>query len=313
MVVTVLGAAAATGMGLPAAGAVTPVHWRAAIGASSSNEAVQANAFLPAELWVDAGDTIDWTLASGEFHTLTFLAGQPPPPFVIGTPTGPDVNPVAVLPAGGSVFNGSTFTNSGLLVQGQQYSLGFSTPGTYSYVCLIHSDMSGVVHVQPAGAPYPRTQRLYDVKAAVAKTILLAEGRLLQTLGLLAARHSGAPAVTTGTGRLNGNGTSLAVMRFLPGDIVIHSGQTVTWTNRDPETPHTITFGTEPQGGPFAAFLPSGGNVLDAPGDSVNSGFIGQGFGPTTFSATFTAPGTYTYICALHDDLGMTGQVVVLP
>jgi plastocyanin len=33
----------------------------------------------------------------------------------------------------------------------------------------------------------------------------------------------------------------------------------------------------------------------------------------TTFSATFTAPGTYNYICALHDDLGMTGTVVVLP
>jgi plastocyanin len=46
----------------------------------------------------------------------------------------------------------------------------------------------------------------------------------------------------------------------------------------------------------------------------VNSGFIGAGLpAGTTFSATFTKPGTYAYICALHDELGMVGTVVVLP
>jgi plastocyanin len=108
-------------------------------------------------------------------------------------------------------------------------------------------------------------------------------------------------------------------MRFLPQRIVVHAGDTVDWTNRDPETPHTVTFGVEPGGGPLGAFAPSGVDgpghaTLTDPGASANSGFIGAGlpFG-TGFSATFVAPGTYHYICALHDDLGMTGTVVVLP
>jgi plastocyanin len=118
---------------------------------------------------------------------------------------------------------------------------------------------------------------------------------------------------------------SVTVFRFLPGRIVIHAGQTVTWNNVDAEVPHTVTFGAEPPGGPFGSFGPSGAAVpgapgtpnhatLGSPGTAANSGFIGAGlpFG-TTFTATFTAPGTYNYICALHDTLGMKGTIVVLP
>jgi plastocyanin len=40
---------------------------------------------------------------------------------------------------------------------------------------------------------------------------------------------------------------------------------------------------------------------------------IGAPFNATYFRVTFTGPGTYNYKCALHDNLGMVGQVVVLP
>jgi len=54
--------------------------------------------------------------------------------------------------------------------------------------------------------------------------------------------------------------------------------------------------------------------TIGSPNTSVNSGFTGAAFPfGTTFAATFTAPGTYHYICALHDDLGMKGTIVVLP
>ena len=33
----------------------------------------------------------------------------------------------------------------------------------------------------------------------------------------------------------------------------------------------------------------------------------------TKFRVTFLHPGTYSYICALHDNLGMVGKVIVLP
>lgn len=120
-------------------------------------------------------------------------------------------------------------------------------------------------------------------------------------------------------------------MRFDQQTVVIHAGQTVEWGSDDPEDPHTITFGTEPAGDPF----PHSGNVtVDADGalhavinstsDSVHSGFIlaapqervGLAQSPlffTRFRVTFTHPGTYPYICALHDNLGMKGQIIVLP
>jgi plastocyanin len=35
--------------------------------------------------------------------------------------------------------------------------------------------------------------------------------------------------------------------------------------------------------------------------------------GVTRFRVTFTYPGIFNYICALHDELGMVGKVIVLP
>jgi plastocyanin len=35
--------------------------------------------------------------------------------------------------------------------------------------------------------------------------------------------------------------------------------------------------------------------------------------GTTRFRITFTHAGVYPYICALHDDLGMKGKIIVLP
>ena len=108
------------------------------------------------------------------------------------------------------------------------------------------------------------------------------------------------------------------------------AGATVEWTNDDPSMPHTITFGTEP-----AAPFPPSSNVspdpdgalhatINSTSDSVHSGFIVSApqdqtalpqtpLGSTRFRVTFTNPGVYPYICALHDDLGMKGTIIVLP
>jgi plastocyanin len=62
--------------------------------------------------------------------------------------------------------------------------------------------------------------------------------------------------------------------------------------------------------------------VLGSPNESVNSGFIGvlgqetvgapeAPLDATRFRVTFMAPGVFNYYCALHDDLGMKGTVVV--
>jgi len=300
----------------PAALAADPVGWHAAAGTSTPDEAVQVNAFLPRSLTVDVGDSITWTVKSGEFHTVTFPSGAEPPPFIVPIGGVPQLNPDAVAPSGGPAYDGSGLTNSGLLFGGQQFTLDFTKAGTYSFLCLIHAGMAGTVHVQDAGTHYPASQATWNTASRVASNRFEASGRALQARTLAGARSSG--TVAAGAGAAIPDVGSIAVMRFLPSRIVVHAGQSVTWVNDDPETPHTVTFGEEPGGGPLGSFFPSG---IDGPGhatisstsQSVNSGFTGAAFLGRTFSATFSAPGTYHFICALHDDLGMTGSVVVLP
>jgi plastocyanin len=64
--------------------------------------------------------------------------------------------------------------------------------------------------------------------------------------------------------------------------------------------------------------------IISSPSDIVHSGFISPApqdrtglpqppLGVTRFRVTFTQPGVYNYICALHDDVGIVGQIVVLP
>lgn len=64
--------------------------------------------------------------------------------------------------------------------------------------------------------------------------------------------------------------------------------------------------------------------VINSTTDSVHSGSIASApqertglaqapLGITRFRVTFTKAGTYPYICALHDQLGMKGTVIVLP
>ncbi len=121
----------------------------------------------------------------------------------------------------------------------------------------------------------------------------------------------------------------VAIVRFLPGTIQIHAGQTVEWVNTDPTEPHTITFGTEPpipQTVVHTVLGPDGAleATINSPTDSVSSGFlqaspqdrvglVQSNPGITRLRIKFTKPGTYHYICALHDVDGMVGTVIVLP
>lgn len=72
---------------------------------------------------------------------------------------------------------------------------------------------------------------------------------------------------------------------FVPGDITVKKGTTVTWTNKD-STAHTVSEMDGKQG-------PSSGNL--------NSG--------DKYSFTFNATGTFKYRCNIHPD--MLGTVTV--
>jgi plastocyanin len=66
--------------------------WQAIVGAQSTDEGIQALAFLSNELWIHAHDSITWTFPTHEIHTVTFLKpGQvrPPRPGAGGAVQGP--------------------------------------------------------------------------------------------------------------------------------------------------------------------------------------------------------------------------------
>jgi len=62
-------------------------QWNGTLGAQSHDLGRQGLAFLPSEIWIHAGDSITWTMAVDEPHTVTFLTeGQVRPPFTVGCP-----------------------------------------------------------------------------------------------------------------------------------------------------------------------------------------------------------------------------------
>ncbi len=321
------------------AGTVQATEWQAWVGMQSRDLGSQALAFLPNEYWIHANDSIRWTLASTEIHTVTFLMpGQVRQPFFgqFGIPIGcPGTTP------DGSSYDGSTCVNSGVMgtfdnIFGpQSYSVRFPKAGNYKFSCFVHFDMTGAVHVLDPSEQLPYEQTFYDREALTDGAALVGVASRLTKRGI-AEDNDGGPAakVTAGVGDIvttsGGGSQTAALFRFLRDTIVVRVGDTVEWTNLDPSTPHTVTFGTEPAD-PRPPSLPpvvttdSDGArhaTINSINDSANSGLLTLAFqdrpnlaqsplGTTRFRVTFKTAGTFRYICALHDNVGMKGTVIV--
>ena len=333
---------------VPAFSQVT--SWHATVGGQSPDEGVQALAFLPNEMWIHQGDSITWTFSANENHSVTFLKiGQARPTFAAGCPGGTPPNGTT---PDGSTFDGNGCVNSGLIkTPGTTYTVTFSNTGNYVVVCLLHANQSGTIHVLAASQPIPHDQEFYDRQARVEERDLLydRDGGLGAKLREDAPRDSddgnphaqhGMHIVVMGAGELvatPGGAQSVSKMRFGRESITIHAGQTLEWASSD-VSGHSVAWGQEPPGGftPLdpATFSPNVVVSHDPDGvlhaivtstsDSVYSGRIAPASqertglgqlapGATRFRVTFTTPGTYPYVCAYHDEIGMKGEVIVLP
>ena len=331
---------------LIAAPALYAKTWYANVGAETHDQSVQADAFLPNEMWILAGDSIQWTFApKNEIHTVTFLASnqvRPLPPFPIGPPP-PPIGPPVAFPANCGPFTTPQIylgncISSNAENGGATFTVTFNNPGNYRLVCLIHTDMNGTVHVltnNNQNAAVLHNQKFYDDEARDQANDLLSDrDDQREEVSDLPGNQ-----VIAGIGEIaaTGGGTQYrSVVRFLKSTITIHKGDSVTWTNLDPTEPHTVTFGPEgPQFNPTS--LANLGTALEdgtltgtisgpitSPSDTVNSGFLQAQApdrvgapqllpGKTRLTITFNKPGTYQYHCALHDVDGMLGTVVVLP
>ena len=276
--------------------------WTVQVGSESSDQAIQGMAFLPENIYVNAGDKVTWRANSAEIHTVTFLAeGQSlesTQPFDPAVPE--DVNQM-----GGKDYDGHSYYNSGVMTnvsnsgfnQVKKYTLAFPNEGDFTYYCLVHGEMmKGTVHVREQGTDYPYSQADYNKASRAQARAILRDGHQLDaSLAEQASNHW----VLAG-----GDDGVAMVMRFVRPSVTVHVGETVVFANTGMGAPHTVTFGTEPAN----IFAPSG-TPSNFTGGDLNSGIILPG---GEFSVTFKTAGTFKYICALHDFMGMVGQVRVV-
>ena len=298
-------------VGASAQAVSTPVTWHVLVGNQAAHRAIQGEKFLTGDITIDQGDTVTWRANSAEPHTVTFVDGGTPQATLPGFSP---FDPLQNSAQGGTTMSGTGYFNSGVMstldsitllppmvALVHSYSLTFSVPGTYTYYCLVHGVMMrGVVHVQNTGDPYPATQADLNADATFLANAIVADGRRI----IADARA----ASTNHKVVLGGDDGYAMVMRFIKRKVVVHKGGTVRWVNNmSMGAPHTVTFGA-PHAGP--GILAAYGTPGNYKGGDLSSSIIAP---HGKFAVTFKKVGTFHYVCLLHGDLGMRGEVVVKP
>ncbi len=299
---------------------------------------LEVQAFLPQDVTIKVGDTVNWRFTLLEPHTVTFL---PPdmerPADFVSLPGGKlGLNPAVFFPSGGQQYSGTGYFNSGFPPPtGEQfvYSLTFTQPGSFPYFCALHPFMTGSVTVLPQDAPPAFPPEVYEDIAESEKQQFISQ---LPSLDSLPAPVTTLPDGSREHKVLAGIGTQKAeLLYFHRPRLTISTGDTVTWSWEMTASPHNVLFIPEgkpvpelvlvepqPSGPPNIVFNPravlfTGDRVFDST-RLVNSGLrlnpvvpAPPSFPVGQFSLKFLEPGTYTYICALHAPQGMVGTITV--
>jgi plastocyanin len=322
---------------------------KAAKGVFGGNATGDVDGYSLKTVTVHVGDKVRWRFNG--FHSVTFpKKGRGVIPLVIPDPAGAkysgvndeagspfwfngqtqlDFNPLAALPQGGKVENGSQLNGSGLpLGPPKPYTLKFTKAGTFTYFCVVHPGMKARVKVVARGKQTPSARQ--DRRTAA--KIFAAEVKAAKKQAKLTL-----PANTIQGGNDKGD---VVQLRFFPQSLHVAVGTTVTVQVKSLPEIHTFAFGP-------AAYLQNVANAFVTPVPSpagpptlVNSGQVvfpsdpppalppydgtahGNGFlstgvldgdpnspQPSTSKITFTKAGTYSFICLVHPF--MHGQVVV--
>jgi plastocyanin len=235
--------------------------------------------------------------------------------------------------------DGAAYLNSGFLQHpGDSFSVTFTKPGTYQALCLLHPEhMKGTITVNPAGTARPMTDEAYRQKAlAQVRDFKAKEEALLA--GIRVPEPAANPDGTHTYAVYAGYGDAeqgIDLMGFIGGEhLSIKAGDSVTFIMEKnvQGVPHTITFlsGGEEEEFVIPQPQPSGPPRLivnpqvlrpsplpPAPYEGrgyYNSGLLLTGSpGPQAYTVRFSKPGTFEYMCVLHDENGMKGIIAVSP
>jgi plastocyanin len=256
-------------------------------------------------------------------------------------------NPVFVAPTRGpgapaETYDGTTYVNSGELspkpripgTPGQEtFSLTFTKPGVYRYVCLVHRPhMVGTIEVVPATVADVPGQAEIDTqaRAEMEHLLTLIDKAKEQTKRLRS--QPGPNGTTFWFVRAGGYEIPSAELRgltfdFLPKNVAIKVGDTVIWESVDghtitliPAPPVPEVFIVKPQAEAYPLLIRNPkvfepvkpAAVYDA-AQHFNSGPISQTSpNGTSWALTFDKPGVYEYLCAFHHEMGMKGTITVV-
>lgn len=314
--------------------------FRVLAGHAEGNRDVEA--YMPADIGIRSGDTIEWTAKGFEGHTITFGNGDDVlfgiGDYLLPNPQDPSeviFNPKLALRSEqqGTHDGTSAFINSGFIgvPAEQKYSLTFTKTGLFTYLCLVHPfTMTGTVAVEePASqveSPATVSARgAADLKAHLAE--LDAEARSVN-----AAAHS-APGPGDSTthyvqvGAITDHGQ---VATYFPGSLDITTGDTVIFQNDDRNFHNVIFKGDRAELPPGIGILADPGGrglnfslskasavAVDPPATGfdemtfLSSGSLGVLQPRLTWTLRFTTPGTYVYACTIHVLGGMSGVINV--
>jgi plastocyanin len=150
------------------------------VGVGVGSGTVSGNAYTPGEVTILVGDSVKYTIASDEPHSITFGNGpaDTPPPFWPAAGFAGTVPPPPATASLTATYNGTGFLNTELLFKGSSATVAFSTAGTFGFICQIHPGMSGKVNVVASGAT--TTQADADAKAKATQDAILGQVDSLQ-------------------------------------------------------------------------------------------------------------------------------------
>jgi plastocyanin/DNA-binding beta-propeller fold protein YncE len=315
--------------------AYEPQNWMVLAGADGENGRLQALRFLPEVITIHVGDSVTWKLDVKEEHTIYFTAGGPVPALEVVGPDGREyLNSDLIFASARKTYDGRGPISGGMLsTDANTYTLTFTQPGVYTYLCAFHPGMEGTITVLPINEPLPST-RLENARAAQREAqVTLQKARELHAQ----MRHPQVIARPDGSTEyvldLIGDPQTLAtVLHFEPSPLHIKAGDTVTWRMLDPTEAHTVTFPEDPENPPEFVLVepqPNGppqlllnplvwkraGSETHGGHGYFNSGFLirPEGEPAPTYSLTFTEPGSYEYFCLVHTTARMKGTIIVEP
>jgi plastocyanin len=297
--------------------------------------------FLPSDVHIRVGDTIEWTSAGYEGHTITFARPDylsTMGDYLVQDPDDPEqkiFNDAVALRSGtGESYpgDGGVYSSGFIGVPAEsKYRLTFTEKGIYQYLCVVHPLwMRGTVTVDDADAQVEAPEAV-AARGEREFEALVADAEALRSQAQEVYRAAPGPDGTT-LHRVQVGLTAMygQIATFVDNDIEIAAGDTVIFENDDrnfhnvvfkgdlPEFPTAYEIRVDPQGRGFnVALAKESAMPVDPPPGGfdastfLSSGTMGIVQPRQTWRLTFDTPGTYVYNCTIHQFAGMAGVIKV--